>query len=294
MNYLDLLRNCKKVKYTFPTKENSILHFNQHKVVDYANSTYPVMHSDIYLLMKRFLKLKKKYGSDEEKGIYRKMGVKKFIDRLLTKPNINHQEEYISSLLSISGETRVVQNNKDIICISQISPPKWSGTEWNMRETEMLCEFYNMEKLSDFDLKKKNLWYVMYVYFREADDRGSKCNIGVYCDVINLPLVNLDSSLFVGVCMDILDSHEFRWIRVVNFNGIGYMPIKHKSIQIIFSNRKRLEMAEGMLLVINYNRDTYNKYFMGKLDPINTNTMIPWLQNPDINSSVCGENLKLI
>ncbi|KAL4702446.1 hypothetical protein ACJJTC_017652 [Scirpophaga incertulas] len=68
-----------------------------------VQSTYPIIHERVLLFMATFLDIKRLYGSDVEKQLYKDMELPAFIDRLLTKRAasfIKAQDEY----LLLSGE----------------------------------------------------------------------------------------------------------------------------------------------------------------------------------------------
>ena len=48
-----------------------------------VNSSYPIIHHSVLRLMKKFLSLKIKHGSNVEKQLYKDMNVDQFIQRLL-------------------------------------------------------------------------------------------------------------------------------------------------------------------------------------------------------------------
>ena len=56
---------------------------SEEKLLRNANSAYPILHHSILELIKDFLKLKKKHGSNIEKSVYSNIRLDEFIDRLL-------------------------------------------------------------------------------------------------------------------------------------------------------------------------------------------------------------------
>ena len=52
-------------------------------LLENANSSYPIIHHSVLDLLKKFLSLKRQYGSKIEKKVYKNMDVPDFITRLL-------------------------------------------------------------------------------------------------------------------------------------------------------------------------------------------------------------------
>ncbi len=90
--YEELIKNSKefvKKIMDFPTKNNLIENIvenddqKKQRIVYQAQSTYPIMHTQIEELITNFLNYKKENGSNVEKKFYKNMNKEAFIDRLL-------------------------------------------------------------------------------------------------------------------------------------------------------------------------------------------------------------------
>ncbi len=80
-----------KVIGKFPTKNNRIAEIAgnnsamQQKIVEHAQSAYPLIHSEVQSFIAQFLHYKKNNGTNVEKALYKDMSVQQFIMRLLTQ-----------------------------------------------------------------------------------------------------------------------------------------------------------------------------------------------------------------
>lgn len=75
---------------SFPTHFNRIHIYadtvhKKEKIVEFAKSTYPVLHEKAKLLIEDFIAFKKEHGSSKEKELYLQMNMNQFIDRLIEK-----------------------------------------------------------------------------------------------------------------------------------------------------------------------------------------------------------------
>jgi hypothetical protein len=86
---VDQSNSFDKVIGTFPTKNNRIAEIAgnnlsmQQKIVEHAQSAYPLIHQEVQSFITQFLHYKKSNGTKIEKALYKDMSVQQFIMRLL-------------------------------------------------------------------------------------------------------------------------------------------------------------------------------------------------------------------
>ena len=87
--FLELSQKFEKTIHKAPTKANWIKTGDSENYLEFANSSYPILHEDVLTLCHQFSKLKKIHGTSKEKTVYENMSVIDLIDRLIKKVN-NH------------------------------------------------------------------------------------------------------------------------------------------------------------------------------------------------------------
>ena len=86
--FLELSKNFEKTIHKAPTRANWIKNGDSENYLEFANSSYPILHEDVLTLCHHFLKLKKMHGTSKEKILYESMAVIDLIERLIKKVNI--------------------------------------------------------------------------------------------------------------------------------------------------------------------------------------------------------------
>ena len=91
-------------KTPFPTTQNKILSITQADpeksslILRDAKETYPLIHPQTLLLLRKFLTLKRTIGTTPERQIYKKLSLNSFIKRLITKRPLmfmTHKDTYL-------------------------------------------------------------------------------------------------------------------------------------------------------------------------------------------------------
>jgi len=89
---------------SLPTHDNRIAIIaqnnpeKQQEIIQQAQHVHPIIHKKVLGLITNFLKLKKEYGSEIEKKVYKEMDSSQFINRLLTKRPLtfwNPSDDYL-------------------------------------------------------------------------------------------------------------------------------------------------------------------------------------------------------
>lgn len=170
--------------------------------------------------------------------------------------------------------------------------------------------------LLDTFVYKERMRFVLESFLLEADKRAEQAGKKAYLHVVGLGLgvwmVNsAQTDLLLDVYAELINKHSlanisdinFSWFNRDNINGVtNHEHISH--IKVHFSKRNPAELLKGedkgKLLIAQYAWDSNaypgNEYWKGLLtasgDPAAACcSMIPELQNPEINPAIAGENL---
>lgn len=152
---------------------------------------------------------------------------------------------------------------------------------------------------------KKRMKINALVFLQEANNRAKQFGKKAFCHVVGLGLgvwkiSSLQTDLFIEAHLELLQEYEFPNIHTIYFSWMNYSKsLQNYSINIEFGKREPADPLNNtnLLLVANYAWDgnSYpgNEYWVGSLgssgDPAAACcSMIPYLQNPDINPNISG------
>src|SRR3979411_2162151 len=84
-NIIELSTLFQKKYIKYPTKDNLIENINKNDILEHAKGSCILVHEKVINLINDFINLKKEYGSNTEKRLYKNMTDKQFIIRLIKK-----------------------------------------------------------------------------------------------------------------------------------------------------------------------------------------------------------------
>ncbi len=230
------------------------------------------------------------------------------------------QEGVYIGLVGARFEKPGLMEDAHIIRHKDTQRNKIHATEWQKfyeNKGPEICIPIHDKLVFDCNVYKKRMRAVIEPYLLEANLRGIEAKKQVYCHVVGLGLGVWQKRpeqgrMMLEVYKELLEWHKLDHISDINFSWFPDnaqsitidAPFNHR-IKTHFSKRapadKLVGDDENKLLVAMYAWDgnSYpgNEYWIEALsasgDPAAACcSTIAWMQNPDINSNVCGTNVK--